>query len=364
MIVRNATYSDKTELMEIWKERFGDEDSFIDWFFTERFKPEHCSVAECDKKIVSCLYSIAVKIKVREREEEAILVSGVSTLPGYEGQGYMRKTMTYHLKRMKEARYNVSVLKAVKPEIYYSLEHQLINDVQMIYLEHSDNISKDIIAININEYKDDLYQCYLKFTDKYSGIIIRSYEDFLVKCREYEQTDGKCLACFNGNNVDAYCFFFESENKLYGEECIALSDESYNKIFSYIGSMPFVEKKVRVACDVECENNKNKEVVFGNSCYGMNISSLLSKTGLKGYAIEVIDNVIKENNGIFSLDGERINTVPSLRIRNGYLMQWIFGYKSMKELVDNGFADVLNDDKIVDYMDSLKKEKCYVIDEY
>lgn len=364
MIVRNGRSSDKERLKAIWKERFGDEDSYIDWFFNERFCPKHCSITELDGEIVSSLYSFPVKIKVRNTCEKGILISGVSTLPEYEGNGYMRQTMMYHLKRMRNAGYNISLLKAVNPEIYYSLEHRLINDVQIVNSIDLVYASENVKYINIIDNIDKLYECFIKYSEKYSGSVLRTRKDFISKCNEYDKTGGKCLALFKNKDIIGYCVFFLNNDELFCEECLALSDSVYNDFFSYISSLPYDSKKVRVACDVNIDSINKSEKLFGNSAYSMNVSHLLSVTGLKGYAIEIIDSVINDNNGIFSLSGEKINAVPSLKISNGHLTQWIFGFKSIKELIKEGMAVVLEDNGIVEYMDSIGKCMTYVIDEY
>ena len=108
MIIRNANSLDKDELKTIWKERFGDDESFIEWFFKERFYPEHSRVIEADNKIVSCLYSMPMSISVAYGHEKAVLISGVSTLPDYEKRGLMRNALSHHLKDMRNKGYNIS----------------------------------------------------------------------------------------------------------------------------------------------------------------------------------------------------------------------------------------------------------------
>lgn len=364
MVIRTATDSDVKVLKDIWRNRFGDEDSFIDWYFNERFNPFHCSVCEVNERIVSCLYSIPVDVKIRDSKEKGILVSGVSTLPDYEGCGYMKQTFNFHLNRMKNAGFNVSILKAVDPKIYYSLEHRLINDVKYIYLKHSESLCKNVREVNIFDKKEALYKCFCKFSEKYLGFLLRTLKDFKTKCNEYYLTGAKCLAVFDKDNITGFCFYFEEDNKLYGEECVCLNQKAYDNLFEFMSALPYKEIKLRVETDVCAEFIDKSEITFGNSGYGINVQTLLSKCGLDGFSIEVMDPIIKENNGIFSLNGERVKVRPSLKLSNGFLMQWIFGYKSMTELINEGNAFVLNDDGIVEYMGSKGKISTLCLDEY
>ena len=53
--VRVAQQSDKKEFYRLWKTCFGDSDAFCDWFFENRFSPEHSVVLETEGEIVSCI---------------------------------------------------------------------------------------------------------------------------------------------------------------------------------------------------------------------------------------------------------------------------------------------------------------------
>lgn len=364
MLIRNGENSDINILKNIWKHRFKDEDCFIDWYFCERFNPFHSSVCEIDGKIVSCLYSVPVEIKIRDVVERGILIGGVSTLPEFEGRGYMKETFIYHLKRMRNAGCNFSILKAVDPGIYYSLEHRLINDVKNVYLKSTNDSCKGVREINVMSETKALYECFLSCSENYSGFLLRNYNDFKIKCKEYDLTGAKCLAVYDKDSLSGYCFYFSEDNKLYGEECVCINQKSYDDLFRYMAALPFEEIKLCVSKDVDSELIINSETFFGHSCYGMNISALLSGCGLDGYSIEITDKVIKENNGIFSLNGERVNKKPALKISNGFLMQWIFGYKSMEELIKEGNALLIDDESIVKYMDSRGKALNLCLDQY
>jgi hypothetical protein len=53
---RPSRSGDEPQLKEIWKHAFGDDDSFIDLFMDELYKPGMASVAEMDGKVVSAIY--------------------------------------------------------------------------------------------------------------------------------------------------------------------------------------------------------------------------------------------------------------------------------------------------------------------
>lgn len=364
MIIRNAEYKDLQTLKDIWKNRFGDEDCFIEWFFNERFIPEYSTIIESEGIIISCLYSMPIAVNVRNREEKGILISGVSTLPDYEGRGLMKKALTHHLKQMRSKGVNVSLLKAVIPEIYYSLEHRLINKVLLAESFNAIHEYSCVKAVNIWSEYEALYNCYYEYACKYSGMVFRSYKDFEIKCREYEQTNSECIAYFADEKIEAYCFCFREAGKLICDQFVSVSKEGYIELISYIKNKLTCESlEIKLPCDFHVDLLRDYTLVHGSSAYIMNIPTVLNKSGLKGFALEIIDPVIEENSGIFSLSGERINNTPSLRISNGFLAQWIFGFKSMAQLVKEGHAICL-DSNIIEYMDSLETMPCYCLDEY
>ena len=91
--IRPLTAEDKQQAKEIWELRFHDSLSFIDWFFSERYAPETSFCAEEDGRIISIAHGSIMQLRVRGVVFPAMMISGVATLPGYEGRGIMKQVL-------------------------------------------------------------------------------------------------------------------------------------------------------------------------------------------------------------------------------------------------------------------------------
>ena len=91
--IRPLTAEDKKQAKEIWELRFHDSLSFIDWFFSERYAPETSFCAEEDGRIISIAHGSVMQLRVRGIVFPAMMISGVATLPGYEGRGIMKQVL-------------------------------------------------------------------------------------------------------------------------------------------------------------------------------------------------------------------------------------------------------------------------------
>ena len=224
------------------------------------------------------------------------------------------------------------------------------------------DISSQALLIDVNEYSYKLYECYKEFSEKYSGIILRTYEDFKIKCEEILSTKGSCIACFNKGHIEAYCFCFVDKNLFLSEEFVYLTEEAFQQMIAYVNQYKNV--KIKLPSDADFKYIREYEVETGVSACILDIPYMLSKTKLSKYAIKVIDRLIEENNGIFLLNGERTDIEPSMEIEAAFLAQWFFGYKSMSDLVKEKNARLLKQEEILVYMDRNSHKTCYCIDEY
>ncbi len=86
MLYKNPTWSDIPRLYALWKEVFGDSDSFLDGFFSVAFAPERARIAKADSKIIAALYILDCTVK----KERLAYIYAVQTDPAFRGQGVCR----------------------------------------------------------------------------------------------------------------------------------------------------------------------------------------------------------------------------------------------------------------------------------
>ena len=65
--MRYATYDDIDNVKKLWNYCFGDDESFVDYYFRSKYKNENTIVIEKDKKIISSLQLNQYKIKLNNK---------------------------------------------------------------------------------------------------------------------------------------------------------------------------------------------------------------------------------------------------------------------------------------------------------
>ena len=77
------------QLRSLWKAAFGDEDSFLDAFYSIAYSPERCRCLTMDGNIAAALYWFETHF----RGARFAYIYGVATDPAYRGQGLCRTLM-------------------------------------------------------------------------------------------------------------------------------------------------------------------------------------------------------------------------------------------------------------------------------
>lgn len=91
-----ATAQHKNQLKELWKICFGDEDSYIDLFFDNRFVPDQCIIGEVDGKVVTMLFTLPLNIVSQGLYSyPARYIYAVATHPSYRSHGFSTQLMEF-----------------------------------------------------------------------------------------------------------------------------------------------------------------------------------------------------------------------------------------------------------------------------
>lgn len=116
--IRLARENEITPQKELWKHSFGNEDQFIDFYYTHRYQPEKTAVLLVDGRIVSMLTMIPVRLFTPEgQENEVSMLYAVATLPSYRYKGLAGRLIdtTHHYLESKK---NLSILVPAEPSLY------------------------------------------------------------------------------------------------------------------------------------------------------------------------------------------------------------------------------------------------------
>jgi len=364
-MIRIAEINDKKDFYKLWKICFGDSDAFCDWFFDNRFSPDHSVVLEREEEIISCMQAFPYTIQIRGKEIPGAMLCGVSTHPDHRKKGLMGKVFTYEMQHLRNMGYLVAVhTPAVLPS-YFSYGHLPVADAA--YLK------ANVIALQktsenccIMEEKE-WYKCfpfYEKFAEKYSGIIKRTEEDFLRKAADYAADGGKMLAYTENNLIKGYAFYYQTDEEILCVEAAA-EDGYWESLMEGLFAQGYgINFSAKLPPEVEISYPFTTLEKLQKGVMGLcDAAGLLKALDLKiPHSFRIKDTVVPENNGVFDFRGNASQTEPVFEISAGHLLQVLVGYHSFHELKDK--ITIYDKEKFEKIDMLLPKQECYIIDEY
>lgn len=215
MIYRQLTYGDKTQAKELWKARFDDSEAFIEWYFNNRFLPKFSFGSFEGEELISISHGYPMRINVRKTVVPALMISGVATKAGHEGQGYMHGVIERQMRYAKEQGIPVAFNKPVNIDTYRSLGFVPCTDAMMYeYNATGEECSKEVAS----DYAA-MHKVYCSVMERYSGAVVRDFDGFILKINDYLADDARIIA-----SSDGYCVYFEHGDKVYAEETLSKSD--------------------------------------------------------------------------------------------------------------------------------------------
>lgn len=96
IVIRFAKDSDIDKLKELWKLCFGDEDSYIHFYYTNRFKKEETVVLLEDNHIAAMLTMLPLELVLpNNRTYKSTMLYAIATHPNYRSKGFATQIIDY-----------------------------------------------------------------------------------------------------------------------------------------------------------------------------------------------------------------------------------------------------------------------------
>lgn len=136
--VRLAKKGEITGQKEIWKLCFGDEDPYIDFYYSNRYKEDETALLLLNGEITSMLTMLPVKIvtPVKQSIDSAMLYA-IATHPKHQKKGLASELMDFSKKHLKSKRIETSILVPAEKDLfdfYYKQGYQdgfYIREIQL-----------------------------------------------------------------------------------------------------------------------------------------------------------------------------------------------------------------------------------------
>lgn len=331
-MMRKATYADVPAFKKIWKDTFGDTDSFTDWFFHSNFNPDMSFCTEKDGKIVCVMHCRQIWVKLGREPVSAVMVSGVATLPHYRRQGLMHKLFKFAAENLRDMSVSIFYYFPANPDFYKGLGHvHITENLVLSGVSHISRFIRPDCPLELTEGDfPSLFSVYRHFAKNYSGIALR-YDSFHVKMREYISENCLFTALFSpvDSNYDAYIIYSKTDTHIELQEVCGHPDD-----IAYILRGFHLPVNGRVPPDFPTKKITGSfSFAPGNMGGVIDIQSLLAETAAEcPLIIQVTDRVFPENCGIYDFNGIKSKQPPDVTLTSGELLQTLAGYKIHPQL--------------------------------
>ncbi|MEN2259400.1 GNAT family N-acetyltransferase [Paraclostridium benzoelyticum] len=387
MDIRYAKGEDLEDLKDIWNYCFGDEESFVDYYFNNKYKPENTVIVKEDNELKSSLQLNQYKIKLNEKVYDTSYVVGVSTFPNARGKGYMKDMMDFSLNELYKKGQVVSLLMPIDYRLYkkYGYEHcydQLEYKLDIDGLKQF-KINGDFEKINEShiEYMIDIYN---DFLSKCNGYVVRDrfyYENLFkeIKCENGH------IYIHKGNGYDGYIIYFIMGDTMFIREICYKNINSLKSMLKFIFNHNTQCKNIKVMSPITdsirfiLPNLKDNELSLKPFMMGrvINVEDFLNDIyteheDLDSVYIKIDDNQIKENDNVFEVKilnnkivAKKSNREADFKLSINHLSQIAFEYTDINQILFVENIELTDKNKkAIDLLNSIFNKKENYINEY
>ncbi|MHB1453261.1 MAG: GNAT family N-acetyltransferase [Saccharofermentanales bacterium] len=369
----DGSEEDKAGFIGLWKMCFDDTPEFVDFFFCSRYFPDFSVCITQNGKFISSMQSMPLLLLIRKAPVQSAIVAGVCTHPDYRGRGLMRRMFELYLPEMRRRGIQAITYHPVDFSIYRSLGHYPATRTRFYRFDAPQPAAKIRFSQDVFDLKGlpeemirAAYDLYHRHSSDYSGIVARTYENFVLKMSDYAASDAKLVFVHDSDGFTGYCIYFVSSSEIRGEELMALNDDAKLMLMDRLIDLATRRKLTVKIPPAHGDLQLVPQNVLGITdlqqfIKALSLERFLNRSVMTDFVIEVKDAFIKENSGTFDLYGDISARRPLASVDIGHYVQFLCGYISSDELLAT--ADAYS--CLVASVDSaLGKELCYIVDEY
>ena len=365
-----CSVEDKPFLRGLWKECFGDSDSFLDFYFDKRFYPEFTVCTIEDSKVVNAMYSLPVNMRIRGNIVPAAMLAGFSTDKEYRGRGYMSGAFKMLINNLSNNGIAIAPHTPVIHERYFNFENYTSTDTKFISgIAEKPKIMP--VGVNFGRMVEvgRMFCAYSNFANKYSGTLARSIADFRLKFDDLESDGGEFIIAEKKGKVGGYALYYNGIESLSAIEVVYCEEEiaeSLCQALAFIADNKPLKIKLPADCMINLQGCESKVIPHGVAA-PVDLS-ILMKAVFKdeNMTVKLSDSICDKNNCVLYLNGDKAcdEVTPDIEVSAGYFLQFAEGYKSLDELNIDGHL-MINNSEIVKEIDlKYPKIKCFICDEY
>lgn len=223
---------DKEQVRALYEHAFDDSQAFVDYYFDQKYRPEHVMIINDDDRVVSMVHLNPYVVNYNDREYSISYFVAVATQKEYRNKGYMGKIIKQSLNHLYQKGEVFSLLMPIDNRIYERYGFGFVEDHMSI-----DCISKafmlSLIEFTYQEVNSDtcnqLVAIYAIFAKRFNLSTIRDQEYFARLYDELRTDEGRILLFAEG-----YIITYYLEDVLHVREFVSNSEHSFREMISYL----------------------------------------------------------------------------------------------------------------------------------
>lgn len=384
MKIRHAKEDELKDIKNIWNYCFNDGESFVEYYFKDKYKRHNTIVVEDEGEVVSSLQLNQYKINLNNKIYNTSYVVGVSTLPQVRGRGYMKNIMKFMLKELYRKNQLVSILMPIDYRLYrkYGYEHCYDQIEYNINIEDLSSYKINGKLYKANRYNiNELVDISKDFLKDVNGNVERDDKFYQSLLEEIKSENGH-IYIHENDGSEGYIIYFLDGETMFVREIYYKNMDSLKSMLKFIYNHNTQCKKVKISAPINdkikfvLDNPRTCDIKIKPFMMGRIINlkayleSLTIKSNIEGSLnILVKDNYIENNNGVFKIQiknnrlfVEKVNEKHTVSFNINTLTQLAFSYIDMDEAI------LLNDLKIskrdISLLNYIFKKRNNYINEY
>lgn len=230
MICRTFTAGDIPLSRRLWKERFGDSERFLDWYYAERFLPGSSFGLFDGSMLLSQVHCRPMTLRIGKRLFRALMIGGVSTGKQFEKRGCMHTVLHAVEQYAIENGFDLLFLATENPPIYLSSGFSVCAGA--LYAEGASSRESCTITAFEASMTARLTVFYNSVSKAYAFSPERTEAEMLSRARELCSDGAEIILNETDGVLTGYAFYNPDTHTC--EEAFAPDDDAYRALLSVI----------------------------------------------------------------------------------------------------------------------------------
>ncbi|MGL6106567.1 GNAT family N-acetyltransferase [Romboutsia sp.] len=387
MKIRYAKENETDSIIEMWNYCFNDGQSFVDYYFNNKYKRGNTVVLDEGDEIVSSLQLNQYKIKLNNKIYDTSYVVGVSTFPQVRGRGYMKNIMKFSLKELYKKGQLVSILMPIDYRLYRKYGYEHCYD-QLEYNLDIEDLRRFKLKGKLHKVEKkhigDLVEINNLFLKNVNGNVIRddSYYENIIK--EIKSEDGH-MYIYEEDGYQGYITYFLNGENMFVRDLFYKNVDALKSMLKFIYNHNTQCKKVTISAPI---NDKIRFILDNPKTCDIKIKPFMMGrvVNLKGYLeslyiesnkkidanLYIEDEFISENSGVFNISLKnnkiKVNKVEEnhdVMFNINTITQLAFSYIDTEEaLILNDIDKTSTKENVIELFKTIFIKKDNYINEY